>query len=432
MEAIFSDVNGAGVMDYVAAWYIKTAQYITDAATNDNNKRIKCAFVSTNSIAQGEQVGILWKELFNRYRIKIHFAHRTFKWGNEAKGNAAVHVVIIGFSNYEVPEKLIYEYENIKGEPTEIKVRNINPYLVEGKDLVITSKNKTICNVPEMAWGNKPVDGGYLLFTDHEKEEFLLKEPLADKFIKPLISAKEFLHGERRWCLWLTTASPTELKQMPFVLERIKKVKALREQSVDEGARKLATRPSQFRDVKTPNNYILIPAHSSENRKYIPFGFFGKDDIAHNSCQLIPNGTFYHFGILESNMHMSWIKYTCGRIKSDYRYSKDIVYNNFPWPESPTEKQIKSVEEAAQKVTDTRMEFPGCSLADLYDPITMPSALVKAHEQLDKAVDLCYRPQPFINETKRMEFLFELYEKYTAGLFGIPIEKKRKKRLAPL
>jgi len=359
MELIFNGVKGAGVLDYVTAWYIKAAKYLekhntpespgaplSRARTNDT-----CvAFVSTNSISQGEQVGILWNELFNRYKIKIHFAHRTFKWGNEAKANAAVHVVIIGFSNFDISEKLIYEYEDIKGEPHELKVKNINPYLVEGKDNIILARNKVLSiGIPEMSWGNKPVDGGHLIMDDKEKDEFILKEPLARNLIKPLICAKEFLNAQKRWCLWLVDVNPNDLRNLPHVIERVKLVKEVRKASVDEGARKLASRPTQFRDIKTYNNYILIPAHSSENRKYIPMGFFGINDIPHNSCQLIPEGTLFHFGILTSEMHMSWVKYICGRIKSDFRYSKDIVYNNYPWPENPTDKQKETIEQAAKK-----------------------------------------------------------------------------------
>jgi hypothetical protein len=417
MENVFAGVNGAGVLDYVTAWYIKAAQYMQTSPST------KAAFVSTNSISQGEQVGILWNELFNRYKIKIHFAHRTFSWSNEAKGNAAVHVVIIGFAAFDINDKKVYEYVHIKGEPHELIVKNINPYLVEGNDLFISSRSEAISKAPQIVWGNKPVDGGNLLFTENEKNEFLSKEPEAHIYFKQLLSAKEFLNGENRWCLWLVNASPSDLRKLPKVLERIENVKLLRQKSVDEGARKLASRPSQFRDLKNPDNFILIPSATSENRKYIPFGFFNNDYIANNSCHMIPNGTIYHFGVLTSEMHMAWVKQVCGRLKSDFRYSKDIVYNNFPWPLSPTEKQIAAVVQAAQNVLDARAQFSNSSLADLYDPNTMPPALVKAHQQLDKAVDLCYRPQPFPSETKRIEYLFELYDQYTAGMF----QKEKKK-----
>lgn len=419
LEAIFKGVKGAGVVDYVAAWYLKAAIFIQDT-------KIKVAFVSTNSIVQGEQVGVLWSLLLFKYKIKIHFAHRTFSWSNEAKGNAAVHCVIIGFANYDSTDKIIFDYENVKAEPHQVSAKNINPYLIDGKDILLHPRETTICDVPKVAWGNKPVDGGHLIISDDEIAEFLKNEPRAKKFIKPLISAREFLNGENRWCLWLVDALPEEIKSMPSVLERVRLVKEMRESSVDEGARKLAAKPTQFRDIKNPESYILIPSTTSENRKYIPFAFFKKDNIPHNSCHILPNGNLYHFGILMSSMHMAWVKTVCGRLKSDFRYSKDVVYNNFPWAENPSEKQVKAIETAAQKVLDTRKEFSNSSLADLYDPLTMPPALVKAHNELDKSVDLAYRPQPFASEANRMVFLFELYEKYTANLFTKEKPKKQK------
>lgn len=414
---IFTGIKGAGVLDYVTCWYIKAARLI-------QNTNTKVAFVSTNSISQGEQPGILWNVLFNLYGIKIHFAHRTFKWSNEARGKAAVHVVIIGFANYDTKEKYLFEYDDIKDEPHIRKVTNINQYLVEAKEITISKSKNPICKVPKMQWGNKPVDGGNLILNNREKQELLNTEPEAKKYIKRLISAKEFLNGIDRWCLWLVDIEPNVLQKMPIVMERVKKVKLMREQSVDAGANELAKFPTMFRDKKNPSKYILIPSTTSENRNYIPIGFFGKNEIAHNSCHMIPNGDMFTFGVLNSEMHMAWVKQVCGRLKSDYRYSNDIVYNNFPWPENPTDKQIILVEEKAQKVLDTRKDFPNSSLADLYDPLTMPPALVKVHQELDKAVDLCYRPQPFPNETKRIEFLFELYEKYTKPLLA---EKKKKK-----
>jgi hypothetical protein len=278
-----------------------------------------------------------------------------------------------------------------------------------------------------MIWGNKPVDGGNLIIEENEKNEFIKKEPQSDKFIKQLMGATEFLYNQKRWCLWLINAAPEDIRSMPLILDRVKKVKEMRKSSVDAGARKLALTPTLFRDTNNPDKYIVIPEVSSENRKYIPIGFLNSNIIPTNLLQLIPNGELYHFGVLESEMHMTWVKNVCGRLKSDYRYSNSIVYNNYPWPENPTDKQKDAVEKAAQAVLDARAMFPDSSLADLYDPNTMPPALVKAHQQLDKAVDLCYRPQPFANETKRIEFLFELYDKYTAGLF-VKEKKARKKK----
>jgi hypothetical protein len=456
----FNNIQGAGVLDYVAAWYIKAAKYISIAREHNvlltrehaplllNNT--KCAFVSTNSIVQGEQVSILWGQMLNKYNIKIHFAHRTFKWSNEAKGNAAVYCVIIGFYNAAMEHaplsKTIYDYEDIKGAAHEIKANNINPYLVDAKDIFIEKRTTPLCNVPKMNFGNMPLDGGHLLLSDEEKSELLLKEPNAAKFIKPLISAYEFLNGQKRWCLWLVDAQPNEINQLPQVLKRIELVKKFRLASVAPSTQKFAETPMLFRDRNQPKTFIVIPRVSSENRKYIPMGFFDKDSIVSDTCMSIPNGTLYHFGILMSLTHMAWVKTTCGRLKSDFRYSKDIVYNNYPFPQNPTDKQVKAIETAAQKVLDARATFQkskgacslveenvcslveenACSLADLYNPLTMPPTLTKAHNELDKAVDLAYRSQPFTSDAKRLEFLFELYEKYTADLFTK--EKTKKKR----
>jgi predicted nucleotidyltransferase len=414
----FDNISGCGILDYVTGWYVKASKLMQETT-------IKTAFVSTNSIVQGEQTSILWGTLLNKYHVKIHFAHRTFKWSNEAKGNAAVYCVIIGFANFDSTKKIIYEYPDIKGDPIELKAKNINPYLVDAKDILIQKESKPICQVPKMSFGNMPLDGGHLLMTDEEKNEFLKLEPNAKEYILPLISAYEFLNGKRRWCLWLIDAQPQELKKMPEVLKRIEAVKKFRLESVAPSTQKFAESPSLFRDRNQPNSYILIPSTTSENRKYIPLGFFGKYEIANNSCHIVPDANLFHFGVLTSLIHMAWVKYTCGRLESRFRYSKDIVYNNYPWPENPTEKQKEQIEKAAQKVLDARAEFPNSSLADLYDPLTMPPILVKAHNELDKAVDLAYRPQPFISDANRMEFLFELYEKYTAGLFAV--EKKTRK-----
>jgi len=408
-----------GVLVYVAGWYLKAAQFIK--ATN-----IRVAFVSTNSIAQGEQTGILWNELVNNYGIKIYFAHRTFKWSSEGRGTAAVHVVIIGFSNQELKHKLIFYYETPSAEAQEIKVKNINPYLVNAPDLFILKRNSPLCNVPDMSKGSQPTDGGNLLLTDEEKIEFLKNEPKAINFIRPFLSAREYLHNVRRWCLWLLDIKPEELRQMPFILERINKVKGMRLESKKGATRKWAQYPTLFTENRQPQDkYILVPRHSSENRLYIPFGFFDTSYIAADSCSTIPGATSYHFGILSSAMHVSWVKYVCGRLESRFRYSNKIVYNNYPWPKDPSDKNVKKVEEKAQAVLDVRAEFPESSLADLYDPLTMPPKLVKAHQALDKAVDLCYRPQPFPNEASRIEFLFDLYNQYTQPLIS---HKKKKKR----
>jgi hypothetical protein len=405
---LFDKKAGGGTLDYVTGWYIKAAQYIQD--TN-----IKVAFVSTNSIVQGEQTSILWGYLLSNYNIKIHFAHRTFRWSNEAKGNAAVYCVIIGFASYDTNNKRIFEYEDIKGEAHEIKAKHINPYLIDAKDLFINKRSNPLCDVPKMSFGNMPLDGGHLLLSDEEKNEFIIKEPKVEKFIKPLISAKEFLNGKKRWCIWLLDAEPSALKQLPEILKRVEAVKNFRLSSVRLQTIEKANSSSLFGEIRNfGETYILIPRVSSENRKYIPMGFFDKNSIVSDTCLSIPNGSLFQFGILTSKMHMAWVKNICGRLKSDYRYSKDIVYNNYPWPENPSDKQVKAIEIAAQNVLDARAQFPNSSLADLYDPLTMPPALIKAHNALDKAVDLAYRPQAFTSEANRMVFLFELYEKYIA------------------
>jgi len=417
----FDNIQGSGVLDYVTAWYIKAAKYIQGTKT-------KVAFVSTNSIVQGEQTSILWGQMLNKYKIKIHFAHRTFKWSNEAKGNAAVYCVIVGFANYDTVNKSIFEYEDIKGEAHEIKAKNINPYLVDAKDIFVGKRRKPICNIPEISFGSMPNDGGNFLFTDEEKNTFIEQEPKAEKFFRPLISAHEFLNGHKRWCLWLKNANPTDLKETKLVTERIEKVRKLRAESNRQATQKLAAFPTLFGEDRQPKSkYVLIPRHSSENRKYIPMGFFDENSIASDSCLFIEGAKLYHFGILHSAIHMAWIKSVCGRLESRFRYSNELVYNNYPFPENPNDKQIKAIETAAQKVLDARLQFSNSSLADLYGPSTMPPALVKAHNELDKAVDLAYRPQAFTSEANRMVFLFELYEKYTADLFTKEKPKKTKK-----
>lgn len=419
ISRLFGYADGGGVLDYVAGWYIKAAQYIQGTNT-------QVAFVSTNSIVQGEQTGLLWGQMLNKYNIKIHFAHRTFKWSNEAKGKAAVYCVIVGFAHFDTTNKIIFEYGDIKGEAHEIKAKHINPYLVDAKDILIHKRNTPICKVPQMSFGNMPLDGGHLLLSDEEKNELLLKEPNAAKYIKPLISAYEFLNGQQRWCLWLVGAEPGELRRMPEVLKRIEAVRKFRLKSVAPSTQKFAATPALFRDTNQPDAFIVIPRVSSENRPYIPLGFFDKDAIVSDTCMALPNGGLYHFGVLHSAMHMAWVKAVCGRLKSDYRYSKDVVYNNFPWVQNPTEKQIQAIEAAAQKVLDARQQFPDSSLADLYDPLTMPPALLKAHQELDKVVDLAYRPQAFTGEANRLVFLFDLYEQYTADLFTKAGTQRRK------
>ena len=406
MKLIFGDLQGAGLLDYVCSWYLISSKYI-------QHTNIKVAFVSTNSITQGEQVGVLWNELFNSFGIKIQFAHRTFSWSNEAKGKAAVHVVIIGYSTIDNGNKKLFEYENVKGEPHEIRVKNINPYLIPGEDIVINGRTKAISNAPKICFGNQPNDGGGFILTDEEYQKFIIEEPNAKKYLKKYVGSREFINKIKRWCLWLKDVNPSELKKLPKIIERIQLVKKHRLNSNRAATVDLAATPTLFGFISHTNTqYIIIPSVSSEKRKYIPIGFMPSDTITSNLCLIIPDANIYHFGILTSEMHMVWVKHISGRLKNDYRYSNKIVYNNFPWPKVVSDKRKEIVKQKAQNVLDVRNEFPDSSLADLYDPLTMPPKLVKAHRQLDKAVDLCYRPQAFTNETARIEYLFKLYEEY--------------------
>ena len=414
----FDNVAGGGTLDYVTGWYIKASKFIQDT-------KIKVAFVSTNSIVQGEQTNLLWGLLQNKYGIKIHFAHRTFKWNNEAKGNAAVYCVIVGFANYDTNNKSIFEYEDIKGEAHEIKAKNINAYLIDAKDILVEKKTKPICNVPGILKGNYYAKSEGLIIEEEDLNYLVTNEPNAKKWIKLLIGADEFINNRKRYCLWLVDCPPDELRKMPLVMERVNRVREDRLKSTDKGMQNLA--PTRFRETNNPEKCLVIPVVSSESRNYIPMGFIDKKTISTNANLIMPDANLYHFGVLMSTIHMAWVKSVCGRLESRFRYSKDIVYNNYPWPENPNEKQIKAIETASQKVLDARLQFPNSSLADLYDPLTMPPTLVKAHNELDKAVELAYRPQAFTSEANRMVFLFELYEKYTADLFTKEKPKKIKK-----
>lgn len=424
IRRVLHNINGNGVLDYVSCWYVTAGHYLTDFSSNT-----RVAFVSTNSIVQGEQTALLWNEMLSNLKVEIFFAHRTFQWSNEASGNAAVHVVIVGFAKSYDGKKILFEYTDIKGPSTLKVVKNINPYLLEGPNVLISNRMKPINAVPVMVWGNKPTDGGYLLFDDHQEvESFLNIESKASKWIRPFMSGQDFIYNSPRYCLWLVDITPSELNSLPEVKKRIEQVKRIRLASKAEATRKKATTPTLFGQIAQPDtDYLAIPEVSSERRSYIPIAFLSKNIIASNKIQLIPNATNWHFGVVTSLMHMTWMRYICGRLKSDFSYSNSLVYNNFPWPENPSEKQKQAVEKAAQAVLDARAEFPNSSLAVLYDPLTMPPALVKAHAALDKAVDLCYRPQPFPDDARRMEFLFELYEKYTAGLFATPKKTRKKK-----
>jgi hypothetical protein len=410
METVWGENNGTGVLDYVTAWYHKAAEYI-------QGTRIVVGFVSTNSISQGEQVGALWNPLFQRFGLKIHFAHRTFAWMSEARGKAHVHVVIIGFAAFDAANKRIYEYDGEK--VTVANAGNISPYLIEGSDVVVLSRSQPLCPVPECQYGNKPADGGHLILEEDDRKEFLAMNPGARKYLRPLLCAEEYLYSIPRWCLWLVDASPADIRNIPGIKRRVDAVRQFRLASKKEPTRRMADMPAVFAEIRQPlTRFMVMPRHTSETRKYMPFGYFQPNHIIHDSCSAIPKATLYHFGVLSSAMHMAWVHQVCGRLKSDYRYSTKLVYNNYPWPSQPTAKQKGAIEETAQAVLNVRKQFSDAKLADLYDPLAMPPALVKAHAKLDRAVDRCYRPETFDTERQRVEFLFSLYEKLAAPLLG--------------
>ncbi len=420
VAAIFYDTKNAGLLDYVTCWYRKAADYMA------HNPAIKAAFVSTNSITQGEQVGILWPDLLKR-GVHIHFAHRTFQWMSEAKGKAAVHCVIIGFGLQEAAHKTIFEYVDIKGEPHAIPANNINPYLVDAPNVVLVNRGTPLCNVPEIGIGNKPIDGGNYLFTPEEKTAFLQREPQAARWFRRWIGADEFLNGYERWCLWLGECPPNELRQMPEAMKRVEAVRQIRLASKSAPTQKLAATPKRFHVEYIPEEtYLLIPRVSSERRAYIPIGFMSPDTLTSDTSLTIPNATLYHFGILTSTMHNAWMRTVCGRLESRYRYSAGIVYNNFPWPE-PTDKQRETIESNAQAVLDARTKFPTATLSDLYDPLAMPPELSKAHQALDRAVDAAYGKKSFASEAERVAFLFDRYQQLTSLLPTAPAKKVRKK-----
>ena len=405
MLSIYVDEKGkpyktAGKIDYVSAWYFKAAQLMQDTA-------IRTAFVSTNSITQGEQVAGVWKPLYDRFGVHIDFAHRTFRWDSEASLKAHVHCVIVGFSiaKSEAP-KQIFDNGSVK------VADNINPFLIEAPNVFIESRSKPICDVPKMTTGNRPADGGHLIIEADDYSEFINKEPNAAKYIKKLTGAVEYINNKDRYCLWLVGVSPSELRKMPEVMKRVELCRQDRLNGAED-RQKLADTPTLFRELKNPKTYIIVPRHSSESRKYIPMGFLDDDFIPADSATIIPEATLLHFGIIMSNVHMAWTRTVCGRIKSDYRYSKDIVYNNFPWC-NPTPEQKAKIEQTAQAILDARAKYPDCSLADLYDELTMPPELRKAHQLNDRAVMEAYGFWGKLNtESECVAELMKMYQKLT-------------------
>lgn len=381
IRSIYIDEKGepyktAGKIDYVSGWYFKAAALM--AGTN-----IRTAFVSTNSITQGEQVAGVWMPLYDRFHVHIDFAHQTFRWDSEANMKAHVHCVIVGFSTAPNPKpKRLYSAERFQ------VVDNINFYLIEAPTVFVESRSKPLCDVPSMTTGNRPADGGHLIIENEDYESFIQKEPDAVKYIKQLIGAVEFINNKKRYCLWLVNANPAEIRKMPEVMRRVEACKQDRLNGAPDRQR-LADTPMLFREIKNPDTYIIVPRVSSEARRYIPLGFLDSNVIPTDSATIVQDATRYDFGILTSNVHMAWMRAVCGRLKSDYRYSKDIVYNNFPWP-SPTDEQKAKIERTAQGILDARALYPDCSLADLYDEVAMPPELRKAHQANDRAVMQAY------------------------------------------
>lgn len=393
MQTVFPGVKN---LDCVCAWYKKASDYICGT-------KIEVAFVSTNSIVQGETVARFWN--FMKDDI-INFAFRTFVWDSEANIKAHVHCVIIGFAKFSRQNK--YIYDNGK----QFLASNINAYLMDGENILVQSRNKPICNVPKMIYGNKPADGGNLIIEDDQITDFVEKDPNAKKYIRPLLGAAEYIKGKKRWCLWLVGAKPEDLKKCPLVMERIKKCKEMRENSIASGIRKFADTPTLFAQRTQPvdEDFIIVPRVSSQSRRYVPMGFIKAGTIVTDLVQIVPNAGLYELGVLISNVHMAWMRAVCGRLKSDYRYIKDVVYNNFPWPE-PTNQQKNKIEKTAQDILNARELYPDSSLADLYDPLTMPPELHRAHTANDKAVMEAYGFSIKMTEADCVAELMKLYQK---------------------
>lgn len=453
LASVTQGIKSAGVLDFVAGWFIKAGQYLSttpdgfggiaakankgrknfkdvqfgqnlsdlfaeaNAAEIKQRRAIRCGFVATNSITQGEQVGVLWSWMLAQ-GIRIRFAHRTFQWTNDAPGKAAVHCVIIGFGMEEVKAPRLFDYDDIKGAAHEVAAKNINPYLVDAPTVLLPNRSKPICSVPTIGIGNKPIDDGNYLFTTEQRDAFVAMEPASKKWFRRWLGADEFLNGYERWCLWLGDCPPAELRAMPHAMQRVQAVKAFRLASKSAPTQKLAVTPTRFHVENMPAApYLVLPEVSSERRAFIPLGFEQPTTFCSNLVKIAPNATTYEFGILSSTMHNAWVRYTCGRLESRYRYSAGIVYNNYPWPQDVTDKQREAVGLAAQGVLDARAEHQKgkdpASLADLYNPITMPANLTKAHATLDKAVDAAYGKKGLKTDAERVAFLFTLYETYT-------------------
>lgn len=427
MACVWEHEPGSGLLDYVTCWYVKAGDFIRSTS-------IRVAFVSTNSISQGEQVGVFWRGLRRRFKLYIHFAHRSFAWMSEARGKAHVHVVIIGFAAFDQPGKLIFEYANSKAEPMRVAANRINPYLADAVDVLLFTRSQPICDVPRINYGSMANDRqkgdkgfGNLILSRQTRAEILAETPDMGPFIRPFVGSEEFLNGTERWCLWLADAPAPLIRSSKLVQARIEAVRNARLKSGRPETVRLAATPSLFGEIRQPKTeYLLVPKVSSEGRPYMPLGFLRPAVIANGSSLIIPNAGLYEFSVLSSVMHMAWMRYTGGRMKSDYQYSIEIVYNNFPWPSVTAKQRHDLAKKGLAVLAARRTHLPPRStatLADLYDPLSMPPALSKAHAELDRAAEKCYRSDPFRSDRERVEFLFSLYEKLTAPL--LPAKPKR-------
>ena len=417
-----------GTLDFVCCWFLKAGAYVNATAKSPG-----IAFVATNSISQGEQVAELWPLLFNRYHLEIAFAHRTFAWGSEARGKANVHVVIIGLTKgtSQPAEKRLFDYEDIKGDPVENKVMVVSPYLFDGGLLadphtVVLEVTKPSSKMPALVFGNMPNEGGHLILSSDQEREMLLANESSHRFVRNLIGADDLINGDHRKCLWLLNASPAELRENKVVLKHIEAVREYRLASTRETTRKLASTPQLFAEIRhTGQPQIVVPRHSSERRDYVPIGFFDGEAVVHDSCLFIPTAEHFHFSLLTSRAHMSWLRYIGGRLESRYRYSIGIVYNPFPWPDLDDAKKER-LNKLGQAILDARAAYPQSTLADLYDPRTMPADLRKAHEANDKAVDQLYRKEAFASDRERVEYLLARYEQITAPALALAAQKPRR------
>ena len=403
VQDTFGKIKDVQDLDYVTCWYKIAANYI-------QNTKIEVCFVSTNSICQGSQVPILWNILLNEFHIHINYAYQTFRWNSESLDQAAVHCVIVCFANYNRKSKYIYPLDSDKQI-----VKNISPYLTEGTDTFVVASKNALCNVPKMSFGNQPRDGGNFVISPDERTEILSKEPDLEKWLHPYIGAEEFIKGKKRYCLWLVHATPNDIKRSKILYNKVEAVRQFRLSSSAKTTNGYAKVPNCFAQMTQPEgvDYLIVPRVSSENRIYIPIGFMLPDNISSDAVQIVPNATVFHFGVLTSNVHMAWMRAVCGRLKSDYRYSKEIVYNTFPWPK-PTESQKRRIEETAQGILDVREKYADTPMSTLYDRTLMPNDLYKAHKANDKAVMQAYgMPIKETDESACVAWLMRLYQKMT-------------------